>query len=273
MGWLAIRVVPARDHDAALAALFAAGAQSVHEDGTNLVTHFPPETNLESVAVAVREVDPDAKITVFRSVDTDWSEAWKAQLSVQTLGALRIAPPWLAADMDPSSTIIVDPGMAFGTGDHPTTRGVIRLMQRLPIRGARVADLGAGSAVLSIAAAKLGARVVSAIELDPDAIGNATENVERNGVSNVVHVIEGDAKLLLPLVAPVDVILANILAYVHVELLPVFAGALAEGGRAVLSGVLYQEREMLTEVLAYFGWELQDEDVEDTWWSATISRR
>jgi len=265
--------MPAQKREAALAALFAAGAQGVHEAGVRLVTHFPPETDLESVAAAVREADPGAIVTIGRPVDTDWSEAWKSQLSVQTLGALRIAPPWLSAGMDPNSTIVVDPGMAFGTGDHPTTRGVIRLMQRLPIRGARVADLGAGSAVLSIAAAKLGARLVSAIELDPDAIGNATENVERNGVGSVVHVIQGDAKVLLPLVAPVDVILANILAYVHVELLPVFAGALTDGGRAVLSGVLSSEREMLTEVLAYFGWKLQDEDVEDIWWSATISRR
>jgi ribosomal protein L11 methylase PrmA len=76
----------------------------------------------------------------------------------------------------------------FGTGDHPTTRGVARLMQHVGVRDARVADLGAGSAVLAIAAAKLGARVVTAVELDPDAIGNAVENVERNGVAGVVHV-------------------------------------------------------------------------------------
>ena len=268
-----MHVVPARKREAALAALFAAGAQGVHEDGVSLVTHFPPETDLEAVAVAIRAADPGADVKIRRAVDTDWSEAWKSQLSVQTVDALHIAPPWLTAGLDPATTIVVDPGMAFGTGDHATTRSVVRLMQRLPIRGARVADLGAGSAVLSIAAAKLGARIVSAIELDPDAIGNALENVERNDVAGVVHVIEGDAKLLLPLVAPVDVILANILAYVHVELLPVFTNALAQGGRAILSGVLFAEREMLTEVLSYFGWVLQDEDVEDIWWSATISRR
>ena len=104
-------------------------------------------------------------------------------------------------------------------------------MQRIVIRDAKVADLGAGSAVLAIAAAKLGARPVTAVELDPDAIGNATENVERNGVSGVVHVIEGDALLLLPLLAPVDVILANIVSSVHLELLPAMSGALSPGGR------------------------------------------
>ena len=273
MSWLSVRVVPAHEREAALAALFAAGAQGVHEDGTALVTHFPPEADVESVAVAVRDADPGADVTIGRAGDTDWSEAWKGLLSVQTVGALRIAPPWLAADLDPARTIVVDPGMAFGTGDHPTTRSVVRLMQRTPVVGARVADLGAGSAVLAIAASKLGARSVTAIELDPDAISNATENIGRNGVVDTVHLIEGDAILLLPLVAPVDIILANIVSTVHLALLPVMAPALAPHGRAVLSGILTEEREMMADHLAAAGWVVVDEDIEDIWWSATISRR
>ena len=268
-----MRVVPARAPEAALAALFAAGAQGVHEDGAALVTHFPPEADVESIAAAVRRADPGASVSVGRTPDTDWSEAWKNLLSVRTVGDLHIAPPWLAADLDPSRTIVVDPGMAFGTGDHPTTRSVVRLMQRLPIRDARVADLGAGSAVLSIAAAKLGARAVTAVELDPDAIGNANENVDRNGVASVVHVIEGDALLLLPLVAPVDAILANIVSSVHLELLPVMADALSANGQAVLSGILSEERETMVDRLSATGWAIVDEDIEDIWWSATISRR
>jgi len=268
-----MRVVPGDDRDAALAALFAAGAQGVQEDGTALVTHFPPETDVESVASAVRDADRGAVVTIGQASDTDWSEAWKALLSTQTVGALRIAPPWLAHDLDAANTVVVDPGMAFGTGDHPTTRSVARLMQRFPLADARVADLGAGSAVLAIAAAKLGARTVTAVELDPDAIGNGIENVERNGVAHIVHVVEGDAILLLPLLAPVDVILANIVSSVHAELLPVMAGALSDGGHAVLSGILREERQMVAEWLADGGWSIVDEDIEDIWWSATISRR
>ena len=273
MSWLSVRVTPGTERDAALAALFDAGAQGVHEDGAALVTHFPPETDIDSVSAAVREVDPTADITIGLAADTDWTEAWKALLSTQTVGRLRIAPPWLAGDLDPATTIVVDPGMAFGTGDHPTTRGVARLMQRLEIEGARVADLGAGSAVLAIAAAKLGARVVTAVELDPDAIGNAVENVERNDVADVVHVVEGNALVILPLLAPVDVILANILASVHVELLPSMAAALSADGRAILSGILVAERPSLAQVLDDLGWRIVDEDIEDIWWSATISRR
>ena len=273
MNWVSLRVVPSRGPEVALAVLFAAGAQGVHEDGTALLTHFPPETDVLAVATAIRETDPDANVTVSPAADTDWSEAWKNLLSVQTVGALRIAPPWLADDLAPAHTIVVDPGMAFGTGDHATTRSVVRLMQRIVVRDAKVADLGAGSAVLAIAAAKLGARTVTAVELDPDAIGNATENVERNGVATVVHVIEGDALLLLPLLAPIDVILANIVSSVHLDLLPEMARALSPGGRAVVSGILVEEREMMQDRLTSTGWEIIDEDVEDIWWSATISRR
>ena len=273
MSWLSLRVVPAHQPDAALAALFAAGAQGVHEDGVALLTHFPPETDVLAVATAVREADPGASVTVGRAADIDWSEAWKDLLSVQTVGTLRIAPPWLAEGLDPAHTIVVDPGMAFGTGDHATTRSVVRLMQRIVVRNATVADLGAGSAVLAIAAAKLGARTVTAVELDPDAIGNATENVERNGVATVVHVVEGDALVLLPLLAPVDVILANIVSSVHLDLLPEMARALSSGGRAVVSGILVEEREMMRSRLNTTGWAVIDEDVEDIWWSATISRR
>jgi ribosomal protein L11 methyltransferase len=273
MSWVSLRVIPAHDRDSALAALFAAGAQGVHEDGVALITHFPPEADVQGVAESVREADPGADVTVGQTPDTDWSEAWRFLLKTQEVGALRIAPPWLAADLDRATTIIVDPGMAFGTGDHPTTRSVVRLMQRIPIRDARVADLGAGSAVLAIAAAKLGARNVAAVEIDPDAIGNALENVDRNGVNETVHVMQGDAKLLLPLIAPVDVILANILASVHVELLQVMETSLTSDGRAVLSGILTTERPLMVDHLAPMGWTIVDEDVEDIWWSATVSRR
>jgi ribosomal protein L11 methyltransferase len=273
MSWLSVRVVPAQERDAAMAALFASGAQGVHEDGNALVTHFPPESDMDAVADAVRDADPGADIAVGRASDTDWSEAWKALLSTRVVGVLTIAPPWLAADLDPARTIVVDPGMAFGTGDHSTTRSVVRLMQRIPLIDARIADLGAGSAVLAIAAAKLGARTVTAVELDPDAIGNANENVERNGVADTVHVVEGDAIVLLPLLAPVDVIFANIVSSVHQHLLPVMATAMSDRGRAVLSGILVEEREMMAQMLATSGWQIDDEDVEDIWWSATISRR
>ena len=161
--------------------------------------------------------------------------------------------------------------MAFGTGEHPTTRGVMRLMQRTLRGGDVVADLGAGSAALAIAAARLGAARVAAVELDGDAIGNAEENVRANEVAGIVSVIEGDAEVLLPLLAPVDLVLANIISSVLTLLLPVIRGALAPGGRAILSGILAEERDDMLGFIATNDFVVRDEDMEDVWWSVTIS--
>jgi len=162
--------------------------------------------------------------------------------------------------------------MAFGTGEHATTRGVVRLLQRALRPGDRVADLGAGSAVLAIAAAKLGAGSVAAIELDPEAIENAEQNAARNGVAERVRVIQGDALLLLPLVAPVRLVLANIISSVLVELLPAIGDALPRDGQAILSGILLEERAHMLGVLAAGGWRVEAEDAEDIWWSVLVTR-
>ena len=193
-----------------MAALFAAGAQGVHEDGDDLVTHFPAETDVDAVVAAVRSAAPSASLDLGRSDETDWSVAWRDRLKSHDLGLVTISPPWLAAGLDPARTVIIEPAMAFGTGDHPTTRGSVRLLQRQMSPGLVVADLGSGSAVLSIAAAKLGASRVFAIEYDPDAISNAELNVRANAVEGVVHVFEGDAGVLLPLIAPVTVATKNV---------------------------------------------------------------
>jgi ribosomal protein L11 methyltransferase len=138
--------------------------------------------------------------------------------------------------------------------------------------GDTVADLGAGSAVLAIAAARLGARRVAAIEMDPDAIGNAELNVVRNDVADRVTVLEGDAAVLLPLVAPVRVILANIISSVITALLPTIGAALEDGGALILSGVLVTERAALLDVLERAGWAVEADDVEGEWWSALARR-
>ena len=219
MGWISVRVRPGRDREAVMAALFDAGSQGVQEDADTLLTHFPPGTDAERVREAVLGADPESRVETGRTPAVDWTHAWRDQITAHELGALTIVPPWLADGRPADRTIVIDPGMAFGTGEHPTTRGVVRLLQRVVRPGDMVADLGAGSAVLSIAAAKLGAGRVAAIEVDPDAIGNADENVARNGVADRVTVIEGDAGTLLRLVAPVRVVLANIVSSVIADLL------------------------------------------------------
>jgi ribosomal protein L11 methyltransferase len=272
-GWVTVKVNPGNDSEAVLAALFEAGAQGIQELAGLYVTHVDSEQAANQLCAAVLAVNPDAHVETAPLPDVDWTEKWKQGIHVQSLGDLSVAPPWLAGSLDPAKTIIIDPGMAFGTGEHATTRGVVRLMQRIIRPGDHIADLGAGSAVLAIAAAKLGAGSVAAIEIDHDAIGNAEENVERNGVTDVVRVIEGDASLLLPLVAPVDIVLANIISSVLIELLPTLGLSLAENGHAILSGMLFVEREDMVRTFADAGWRVDAEDHEDAWWSATLVRR
>lgn len=274
--WTSVRVRPESGNEAArvacMAALFAVGAQGVHEDGGSLVTHFAPGTDLVAVHEALSAADEHVVIETAPVPDIDWSEAWKDRIIAHELGALTVAPPWLSQGRDPARTIIIDPGMAFGTGDHATTRGVIRLLPAVLRVGDMVADLGAGSAVLAIAAAKLGAARVYAIELDGEAIRDAEENVERNGVADCVHVFEGDAGAFLPLVGPVRVVLANIISSVLVELLPIVAANLTDDGAAIISGILLEERTQMCDVLAATGWHIVAEDAEDIWWSASIVR-
>jgi ribosomal protein L11 methyltransferase len=273
VNWLSVRVRPGASAEAALGALFAVGSEGVQEAGNELLTHFPGDTDEVMIRAAVLAADPGAHVETRVIPSLDWSEEWKRGIGAHELGALTIVPPWLAKGRDPARTIVIEPEMAFGTGEHQTTRGVVRLLPSVIRAGDRVADLGSGSAVLSIAAVKLGAKHVTAIELDHDSIANAEQNIGRNGVADRVTVIEGDAALLLPLVAPVRVVLANIISSVLLELLPSIAEALTPDGEVVLSGILVEERSMMLEAFASGGWTLPGEDEEGSWWSARIARR
>lgn len=271
-GWTTIRVRSLADRPAVIRALFAAGAEGVQELDSEVVTSLR-QPDMAAVAAAIHAADAGASVESTPTPEVDWSAAWKERIVAHQLGRLVVTPPWLADRHPPDARIVIDPGMAFGTGDHETTRGVIRLMQAVVRTGDVVADLGAGSAVLSIAAARLGADRVVAIELDPDAIGNAEENVQRNGVAGQVTIIEGDAESLLPLVAPVRVVLANIISSVLIALLPVVRRSLTSDGRAILSGILLEERPMIEAALRTGGWVVESDDAEGLWWSVVVAPR
>jgi ribosomal protein L11 methyltransferase len=262
--------------DAVSAALFSVGAQGLLEDGEALVTVMVTDADtsqLDTFVDAVRAVDSAALVELRALPDVDWSEAWRTGITAHDLGALTIVPPWLADGRDPARTIVIYPEMAFGTGEHETTRCVVRLMPDVIRADDTVADLGAGSAVLAIAAAKLGAARVAAIELDADAIPNAEHNVAANGVSDRVLVLEGDATVLLPLVAPVRVVLANILSSVIRVLLPAIGAAVPAGGAAIFSGILRSERdEVLAALTAAGGWRVTRETSEGEWWAVAVER-
>ncbi len=271
--WVALHIEAPKGalRDRVVQMLMDGGAGAVQELGSALLTHLIEGAPLDTLCSALAAAGATVRRTELGEVD--WSTRWVTRVGVQRIGRIAVAPPWMSDDIaDAEIPILIEPAMAFGTGEHETTRGVLTLMQNLVEPDMLVADLGSGSGVLAIAAAKLGAGRVVAIEMDPDAIGNALENVERNGVAPRVTVLQGDAAALLPLVAPVSLVLANIISSVIIELSPIISRALPSGGRAVISGILVTEREHLLASLSADGWTLESELREGEWWSSVIAR-
>ncbi|HEU4585308.1 MAG TPA: 50S ribosomal protein L11 methyltransferase [Gemmatimonadaceae bacterium] len=274
MSWIEVHVRcgDSPQRDAIVAALIAAGAAGVQEVDDGLRTHLPEGVELGEIENAVRAAGSGASISYSDAGEIDWASRWPARVGVRRVGRIAVAPPWLADEIAGDEIpIVIEPATAFGTGEHETTRGILALMQHTIRAGDVVSDLGAGSAVLSIAAAKLGAARVAAVELDEQAIGNAQENVDRNGASDRVTIIHGDASLLLPLLAPVRVILANIISGVIMELAPAMREALAPDGRVIVSGILVAERDEVLASLEPLGFELREEIADGEWWSAELA--
>ncbi len=203
-----------------------------------------------------------------------WEESWKRGLEPRRITSrLVVSPSWVDPELEPGDLlVVVDPGMAFGTAEHPTTRGSLRLLDRLIEPGQRVADVGAGSGILSIAAACLGADEVVALEVDPASCETARENLRRNGVANRVRVEERDVTPdFLPGEALFDGIMANIESGVLLRLVSAFRSGLRGGGWLILSGVLADEAAHVRSAAERAGFRFHTKDCEGGWWSAAFT--
>lgn len=184
--------------------------------------------------------------------DEDWANAWRQHYHPFKVGKrLWIYPSWHAADqLEPGDVVIaVDPGMAFGTGLHPSTQMCLRCLENLVAPGMRVMDVGTGSGILSAAAAKLGAEQILAFDTDYLAVVAAVENVERNGVASHLNLFQGELGAVGP--SRWDVVVVNILAPVIIHLLSKdrLADYLADGGYLVLSGIIEEQESDVVAAL------------------------
>lgn len=193
-------------------------------------------------------------------LDEAWASAWQQSFPARDVGRrLRVVPPWLegetpeARDAAGRLTVVIEPGRAFGTGHHGTTEGCLVLLEDALAAepGAAVLDVGTGTGILAIAALRLGAASVLAVDLDPDAVAAARVNGERNHVRGLT-VRLGEAG---DLVEPAPIVLANLLTHAHLTLAARYRRLVAPGGQLVLGGMLDHEADRVTDALTAAGFE------------------
>jgi ribosomal protein L11 methyltransferase len=255
MPWLALTLeVDAAAAEAMSEALMEAGAQSVAVEALErprpkVQALLRPEDDADRL---VREAAHAAgfpappPFTTRTVPDEDWVRTTQAQFEPLEIGArLWVGPSW--REPPPGRAVVrIDPGLAFGTGSHPTTRLVLGFLERTVLGAERVLDYGCGSGILALAAAKLGAARVDGVDVDPQAVETALANARANGV---------ELRAALPGALPVsryDIVVSNILAQPLIVLAPLLAARTAPGGRLALAGILQSQGEEVAA--AYRPW-------------------
>lgn len=209
--------------------------------------------------------------------ENDWATAWKQYFKpIRVSDRLIIKPTWedYTPESEHESIIELDPGMAFGTGTHPTTSLCLRTLEMVIKGGEEVIDVGTGSGILSIGAAHLGASRILALDLDPVAVSSATENTRLNGLEDRITVKESDLLSVLTdtsddsdlgVTLPVQIVVANILAEVILLFVDDVYQALQPGGAYIASGIYKNKEEIVEKALIASGFEIADICREDDW--------
>jgi ribosomal protein L11 methyltransferase len=299
--WLEIHIsIPSEAVETVGGALAQAGCTGVTVEERTLDTFVPPDpdeapgeyllkayfpdedpTALQQrveqclAGIAAQIPPPGARIVALLTLqEEDWAEDWKQHFGAVRIGRrLIVKPSWEDVPLSPDDAVVdLDPGMAFGTGTHATTRLCLEALSSLFDTGEtpqRVLDVGTGSGILAIAAAALGASRVLACDIEEDACRIARENAERNGVGKQVEVTSRD---LSELEGDFQVVLANILAEENARLASALAGRLAPGGVLVLSGILQEKEDLVSGAFATL--DLQGPEISRLQeWSCMIYRR
>ncbi len=266
--WIEIRLtVPAEQVDLVSGLLFTLGAGGVVTAERPLDTFVPPdpdepETGPQTLKAYFQQREKEELISEIRQMlaggwldpvpdlecrqvgAQDWAEGWKQHFQPFVIGKLLIRPSWDQTQPGAGQTVLtIDPGMAFGTGSHATTRLCLQAVAELvPDHAQSVLDVGTGSGILAVAAALLGATKVIGCDIDPQSCTTAKENAEVNGVGDRVT-ITGESLETLP--GRFDLVIANILAEENIRLAEPLTNHLQPGGYLVLSGILTEKTDLV----------------------------
>lgn len=199
--------------------------------------------------------------------EEDWANTWKEYYKPFRAGnRVVISPPWeLYAASGDDIVVVLDPGMAFGTGSHPSTRLALMGLEAYLRPGDSVFDVGTGSGVLAIAALKLGASAVDAVDIEPVAVRTTKENAARNGLAERIQVAVGSAPPDSPFDGPYDLVVANIIARVLTEIARGLDRAVRPGGVLVLSGIIESKEPLVREAFEPRGFQLIGREQIEDW--------
>ncbi|MGL4819226.1 MAG: 50S ribosomal protein L11 methyltransferase, partial [Bacilli bacterium] len=252
-------------------------------EGVRLKAYFPMEEDFDQQMQALHQaildlaqydipLEPSAW-SIAEVNEEDWANAWKKYYHpIQVTERLTIVPSWETYERKTEEEMLLtlDPGMAFGTGSHPTTYMCIEALEQYVKQGDTVIDVGTGSGVLAIAAAFYGATKIYASDLDPVAVESAQENVDRNGVADVVEVTQRN--LLDEQNVKVEVVVANILAEVILTFVDEVYATLLPNGVFISSGIIGSKRAMVETRLLEAGFTI-DTVYEQKDWVAIVARK
>lgn len=207
--------------------------------------------------------------------DQNWAEAWKAHYHPLRIGKkIVVRPLWETAELQPGDIeIALDPGMAFGTGTHATTQLCLAALEDVMRPGLNALDLGCGSGILAIAAAKLGAAKIVAVDIDPLSVKATDENAAVNGVGDKISTYEGSLETVLGSARRFDLLLANILAKVIIEMCDHHLGQVVRpGGQAIFSGIIAEQVDDVNAALKRTGLRPMEGRQDGDWVAILASR-
>ena len=205
--------------------------------------------------------------------EEDWAESWKKYYKPIPLGRVTVVPAWMEYTPKGEEKIIrMDPGMAFGTGTHETTRLVMRFLQDTITGGERVLDLGCGSGILSLCASKLGASFCAAYDIDPVAVRVAEENIRADGADNIVCGVSDLLRDVDRSGGGYDFVVANIVADVIIRLLPDVGAYMKDDGRMIVSGIIGPRAEEVYAAIRANGFRAVEERRENDWLAILIEK-